>query len=191
MKKIYSFVVAVVAIVSCAFSANAQVTYMTGQITPADGSTLTSLKEICFYYPETENVVDESGYNGADLSDTDAGEQMIVVKKDGVEVGRGIEWDYTDDWLGVWIFFNEITEAGSYTVEVPAGTFIAYADDSMINPDLVLHYTIAGTNGIEGVEAEAPVVKGIYNLQGIRVNGDRNSLTPGIYVIDGKKVAVK
>lgn len=36
---------------------------------------------------------------------------------------------------------------------------------------------------------EEGVVTGIYNLQGVRV--DRNKLTKGIYIIDGKKVMVK
>ena len=40
---------------------------------------------------------------------------------------------------------------------------------------------------IEGIATDKPTVKGIYTLQGIRLQSiDR----PGIYVIDGKKVVV-
>ena len=49
----------------------------------------------------------------------------------------------------------------------------------------------ASSTGIEAVEAEATgaATRTVYNLQGIRVNAD--NLPAGIYIINGKKVAVK
>ena len=47
-------------------------------------------------------------------------------------------------------------------------------------------------NGIQTVNAErATVAEGIYNLQGVRVNGNLSTLRPGLYIVNGKKVMIK
>lgn len=43
--------------------------------------------------------------------------------------------------------------------------------------------------GVAGIEAADNAPEVIYNLQGVRVNGD--NLRPGIYIINGKKVAIR
>ncbi len=54
------------------------------------------------------------------------------------------------------------------------------------------HNVVLGMNttGIDRVEAEGTAPRVIYNLQGIRM-ADTDNLPAGIYIIDGKKVAVK
>ena len=44
-------------------------------------------------------------------------------------------------------------------------------------------------SAVKSIDSEINGVEVIYNLQGVRVN--RNNMTPGIYIINGKKVAVK
>ncbi|MBP1539826.1 MAG: hypothetical protein ILA29_05685 [Prevotella sp.] len=50
------------------------------------------------------------------------------------------------------------------------------------------------TTAIEGINANQRVVEGVYDLQGRKVmvkDGDINNLQRGIYIINGKKVAIK
>ena len=45
------------------------------------------------------------------------------------------------------------------------------------------------TDGIGAIDADVPARKqGIYTLQGVKVAQDWNSLPPGIYIRDGKKM---
>ena len=45
------------------------------------------------------------------------------------------------------------------------------------------------TDGIGTIDADVPARKqGIYTLQGVKVAQDWNSLPPGIYIRDGKKM---
>jgi hypothetical protein len=56
--------------------------------------------------------------------------------------------------------------------------------------DTVVKVTLAGENGISAVSADS--LRGnVYNLQGISVGTDLNRLPAGIYILNGKKVAVK
>lgn len=57
-------------------------------------------------------------------------------------------------------------------------------------------YTVDGS-GIDAIAADnaaaAPAVKGVYNLMGVRVldnADDLSTLTPGIYIVNGKKTAI-
>lgn len=48
------------------------------------------------------------------------------------------------------------------------------------------------TTSIDELCADTPAaIKGIYTLQGVRLDTDPANLAPGLYIIDGKKVAVK
>ena len=56
------------------------------------------------------------------------------------------------------------------------------------NTAVKLSATNSAVIAVEAEDADA-ATRTVYNLQGIRVNAD--SLPAGIYIIDGKKVAVK
>ena len=50
------------------------------------------------------------------------------------------------------------------------------------------------TTAIDGINAEQRVIEGVYDLQGRKVmvkDGDINNLQRGLYIINGKKVAIK
>jgi hypothetical protein len=56
--------------------------------------------------------------------------------------------------------------------------------------DTVVKVDLATKSGVSAVSAESSL-NNIYNLQGIKVGTSRNQLPAGIYIINGKKVAVK
>ena len=44
-------------------------------------------------------------------------------------------------------------------------------------------------SGIDAVTTDVPAVRrGIYNLQGIKMQGSIDELPAGIYIVDGKKI---
>jgi hypothetical protein len=56
--------------------------------------------------------------------------------------------------------------------------------------DTVVKVALASENGVSSVSADSSI-NNIYNLQGIKVGTNRNQLPAGIYIINGRKVAVK
>lgn len=59
------------------------------------------------------------------------------------------------------------------------------------NPATEVALVLKTPDGISDIELDDNAPKAIYNLQGIKVSGDRNNLPAGFYIIDGKKVYVK
>lgn len=118
-------------------------------------------------------------YSFAYASDEAAVENNLLKVSDGSEVSSGYTFGVTD---GVPMF----SPISSPTV-IPAGeVYLDFAADDVRNM-----YVIEGSNdkptAVASVKAETPVVKGIYNLQGMKLNSINE---PGIYIIDGKKIAV-
>lgn len=115
-------------------------------------------------------------YSFAYASDEVAIENNMLRVSDGSAASSGYTFGVVD---GVPMF--------SPSTAVPAGE--VYLD--MAANDVRNIYVIEGTNekptAVASVKAETPVVKGIYNLQGMKLNSIGE---PGIYIIDGKKVAV-
>lgn len=115
-------------------------------------------------------------YSFAYASDEAAIANNMLRVSDGSAASSGYTFDVVD---GVPMF--------SPSTAVPAGeVYLDFAADDVRNL-----YVIEGTNekptAVDFVKAETPVVKGIYNLQGMKLNSINE---PGIYIIDGKKIAV-
>lgn len=51
--------------------------------------------------------------------------------------------------------------------------------------------SIAGNSGVSGIESAGNKNMKIYNLQGIRLEGDKESLPSGIYIVNGRKIIKK
>ena len=87
-----------------------------------------------------------------------------------------------------------ITEAGVYTLEIPAGVIfdIKYDEFDPImtgaksNEAITLTFTVDTATGINGVQMNGADQK-IFNLNGVRMN----RVMKGINIINGKKVLVK
>lgn len=96
-----------------------------------------------------------------------------VVFEQNVEVGenRAIDFSIPDEWAEFNITFSKIDEA----------------DDIKIT-GIEIHSIDSNPDAINDIRTDAAShAKGIYNLNGIRTNHP----TPGINIIDGKKVVIK
>ena len=118
---------------------------------------------------------------GASLSDLPTG--WTFTNEAGKEFEMKIQWMY--DFEEIFISFNpSITEAGTYTLTIPAGSL--KTDDGKECEAATFSWTVVDTTGIEGVEAEAEQT--IYDLTGRKIE----TITKGgIYIVNGKKVLVK
>lgn len=63
-------------------------------------------------------------------------------------------------------------------------------DVTMANPETG-YFTKTGASSISEINVDSNRVKGIYNMMGVKMQGDINTLPAGIYIVDGKKVIVK
>lgn len=81
---------------------------------------------------------------------------------------------------------------GNYTLTVPAQYLDIELDDYAVtnyNPEIVYSFEVK-ESAVSVLEKEnAP--SAIYNLQGVKVTNDLNTLPAGIYVINGKKFAIR
>lgn len=109
-----------------------------------------------------------------------------VKNADGETVATPMIDYHPEDYNAIEIAFEApITEAGEYTVTIPAGLVIG---GGVANTEIVLHYTVKGVgDGVDFVTIDADSV--IYDLNGHRVYGEK--LPKGIYIVNGKKVVLK
>ena len=93
-----------------------------------------------------------------------------------------------------------VTEEGTYTLNVPSGTFSLYSDpnDYPVSCDLNFTWTIGDATGINTVvvAGEGEGVYDVYTVGGVRVMStddasQLNSLPAGLYIINGKKHVLK
>ena len=101
----------------------------------------------------------------------------------GKEFDMKIEWLY--DYETILIMFNPaIEEAGTYTLNIPAGSL--KTDDGKECEAATFEFTIGLPIGIDGIEAEGEQT--IYDLTGRKIE----TITKGgIYIVNGKKVVIK
>lgn len=175
-------------------------------LTPADGAIVENdLKEITIEFPNATKV----SWDGMKVYDT-------LVGPDGVEMRRASSYPkaltankvgfyYNDPANGKWS--NDWKE-GLYTFTIPAAGVDAAKDDNVgltvdgvDFPGVTAFYKIGGNEDdtqtsveIYGMEPAASYTVVALDGKLIVKNGDAStllSLTPGIYVINGKKVVVK
>lgn len=87
------------------------------------------------------------------------------------------------------IFDAPITSEGMFTVSIPKG-YVAVGNEGYVNASQDIEFSTPEA-GIESIFAGNEALT-IHNLQGVRINAASISELPaGIYVINGRKVAVK
>ncbi len=87
------------------------------------------------------------------------------------------------------------TEAGTYVLNIPQGTFQAVGNPNSVNSEITRKYIIGMTTGIEDVVADR-VSADVYGIDGTIVlrnatSEEINALPAGIYITDGRKILVK
>jgi hypothetical protein len=86
------------------------------------------------------------------------------------------------------VFDEAITAAGEYNLYIPAE--VIKVNGVKVPEVLTLTFNVDGTlSGINRILNDAAGSKTIYNLQGVKV--DAKALTPGLYIINGKKVQLR
>ena len=123
-------------------------------------------------------------------------EEMMIYLLTGVTITEGDEFTQVTNVSSVSvsedgylvITFGEELEEGLYTLVMEETSLITIDGEDMQKVNLTFKVAAGESTGISSINGEAGSV--IYNLNGMPV--DRNNLVKGgIYIINGKKVAVK
>lgn len=82
------------------------------------------------------------------------------------------------------------------------GVQLVYDYEGVVKESEILQYNVKTLSqeylpaGIGSIKADNETIRGIYNLQGVKIAEDSdptsvNSLSPGVYIINGKKMVIK
>lgn len=106
-----------------------------------------------------------------------------------------------EDFNGLVVFLNDLKlEAGDYTLTIPTGYVSLDTYDysgSWVNISTSWAFTVDEEGNItEDSSAVSAIlngnaVEGVYNLQGVKMSNDLNTLAPDLYIINGKKVLIR
>lgn len=155
-------------------------------ITPTPESTVSQLSELTIEFTNAETAVLHDSFINAWIG-VWKGYSMIA-SATSVEAVAGAEHPTFK------VTFAPLTEAGRYRITFSDQTF--YFDNAQGSDFIQAWYEVDPTyTGIEGVGAESGLFT-VYNLQGILVLSDATAddvkaLPAGIYIVNGKKVALK
>lgn len=154
-------------------------------IDPADGSKVTSLKTFILTFD-----------NASDAGPSWNGDKATLTNEAGEVVAFG-EADFGDDFSiynQVKITLDtEVTNEGSYTLNIPAQLFIIDQEDSEA---MTFSYYVSSNSAISKIFGEDVKEFTVYNLKGILVlkTDDQEALkqlATGLYIINGKKVLLR
>jgi hypothetical protein len=154
---------------------------------PADGSTVTSLKEIVLTFTGEKGAGEE--WNCSDpINVTDAAGNVVATVND-------LGWGDEDNQIKASLS-QEITADGVYTISFPAGKFALGEEGDHWSTAFTLTYTIGTASGINTIATDKVAALSVYNLQGACVlrHADAaavKALPAGIYVINGVKTVIR
>lgn len=153
-------------------------------VVPATDTVLDDLSEILITFNECESA----GWTDMELSD-------VELLKDGVTLVANPAKDYGEAWNALLLRFETpITEAGSYTLRLPAGSYILNDDPDTEQPELTFNF-IVKQDGVSGIMVAADEEVRVFNLQGVLVREGKGTETlnglNGLYIVNGKKVFLR
>lgn len=160
------------------------------EYSPASGTTVKSLAEIIV----TGEVAIANGETT--LSVKDAQGQDVTVATIGFSRADG---SFIEDMNQLCILLDkEITEAGTYTIEIPENVIWSNDDpENLWNKATTLTYTVDPTSvGIDNVETGNVTEVDVYSVdgalfaKGVKSN-ELKTLPAGVYVVNGRKIAVR
>ena len=91
----------------------------------------------------------------------------------------------SDDYNTIKVLQSDGTWANGLSMEVPGGSAYFRTPSNQ-----AMHIVVDGvkeTTGISDVIAAPVVARGIYNLMGVKMQGEWSDLPAGIYIVNGKK----
>ena len=106
---------------------------------------------------------------------------------------------FIEDMNQLCILLNkEITEAGTYTIEIPENVIWSNDDpENLWNKATTLTYTVDPTSvGIDNVETGNVTEVDVYSVdgalfaKGVKSN-ELKTLPAGVYVVNGRKIAIR
>ncbi len=160
--------------------------------TPANGSTVNSLKEIIVEYTD----VLMPSWNGVATLVNASGDIVATADVDHyIPADKQQDWDnYQYEPTGVRLTLNtEITAPGVYTLRLPAG-YLNCGAAYESSPELTATFTVAATDAIASVVGQGTSRFTVFTLDGRRLpiiaKSQLRQLKPGIYMINGKKVVL-
>lgn len=160
------------------------------EYSPASGTTVKSLAEIIV----TGDVAIANGETT--LSVKDAQDQEVTVATIGYTRADG---SFIEDMNQLCILLDkEITEAGTYTIEIPENVIWSNDDpDNLWNAAITLTYTVDPTaTGIDNAQAGNVTEVDVYSVdgalfaKGVKSN-ELKTLPAGVYVVNGRKIAIR
>lgn len=149
---------------------------------PADKN-IKSLSQITIAYPDYTEV----GIGAGKATLTIGAARKTITLPDAE---YGIEYNEAIQPLG-----QTYTEKGTYTVNFPEGYFLLGSDGEN-SAAFAAVYTIGDSVGVEFVAADENGVYNVFNMAGVKVMttadaADFTTLPAGIYIINGKKIAIR
>ena len=147
------------------------------KISPVAGTDISAIDEFIIEFNQDVTCYAE-GFPVYDENDTEYAFMVSLQDKDGNELPSNMVRAYTA---------TPITAAGTYTMFI----FDVYPMGSWEGLNETYVFTFNGssiTSGIEEVKGENGNAKTIYDLTGRKIE---NITSPGIYIVNGKKVLVK
>lgn len=152
------------------------------EVTPADGAKVETLESILIKIDEEYTLMYDPR-----LAD------LFYFAQDGKKVCGANCTLLPDDITLKVVPEEELTADAQYDfVIMPMGISYLNADYDYGYNDtpLVFRYNHNSDTGINTVATDK-TINGIYNLYGVKMNGSFESLAPGIYVVNGKKIVKK
>lgn len=169
--------------------------FLPNSITPADGSTVDAITTIRLSFTDPGLVRQD---RVADIKVADAATGNEIEGK-----VLSAEYPFTIDgknnFSDIIITFDNINEAGTYTITIPEGlVYDMNADENeddygvsfgaTYNPEITLTLTVDPTlTSINNAKTDVNSANSIYTISGVKVN----KAAQGVFIINGKKTIVK
>jgi hypothetical protein len=168
------------------FTVKVVVPEFTTTINPAEG-TVQSLSTFDIVFNGVSTIQSYNFY-----SDT----QFYIEDQDGNKTYSNeayVNYDATNGSCPLHIEFSKITEAGKYTLVLPAGS---YKVDGVAGNELRFNYTISATDAISSIFVDGVESVDVYDLRGVRVLSnakaqDIRNLNTNVYIINGQKYLIR
>ena len=162
-------------------------------VTPADGSNLNELSKVDIYFDNDVNWVSSRQSHNFTMYvngvETALPQGFMIDSQIDFSNSKHVSFEIDDKtWTASPITFN----AGStYKIVIPAGILSKKSHSATLNDDIVLTYSGATpTTAIKDISVDGGKDT-IYTITGMKVKGNLESLSHGIYIVNGKTVLVK